>query len=219
VCEGISKLELAKREEKAFLCGLDKNTTLKFASEGVSDYKIIYKRIKDIENILMENLQFGTPACKEKDQKQWTRKWCKLHRTSSHNNDECITQMRERRSDKKNNYKDDKKERSKINNVNYSFLSTLHCKFKNSLINTEIMLDTGSSISLIRKDIAKKADLNIVKTIIFNARLADNSTMKIDEPATVNVESHTSEVVETVNLYVVEDLNQDLLFGNDVLKN
>jgi hypothetical protein len=178
----MTKNDTLRGEENTFFQGLDKNTTLKYASDGVNDWKEIYKRIRETEDKLVEDVVVNSNSALRVREKNLSKnKWCKLHRTNTHSNEECLTQR-------------NLKEKSeaggrKINSVgSYSLpiINVLISKLKNSV---NITIDSGSSISLINKEIVQQMNLKILKTEPIHPKLANGMSIEISEICVIELKN------------------------------
>lgn len=195
--------------------GLDKRLILRYASEGITEYSDILLRIQTTENALIS--QTATSSSEEKKYNNLQKKWCKVHKTTSHDNRECVSQRSVfSKQEFRKGGKSDQKQNS-INNVEY--LSLPFLMLENSCFNNiKALVDSGANHSFISYKIAET--LKIPKKISGKkeVELADGSITQTHYYIVLDIEFGTDVICENVKLDILPGLQQDIILGNDFPK-
>ncbi|KAG0435475.1 Retrovirus-related Pol polyprotein from transposon 17.6, partial [Dictyocoela muelleri] len=199
--KGYTKKEILRIKNEALISVIDENVLLKLALDGITEPDKVYERINDFEKFLLSKIK-DIKSMNKIEQKKVKNKWCDLHKSKSHSNDQCLVQKK----DAKN----------KINHINdytllYIFINSLFSKY------TKVLIDSGASKSFINFDIINKKGISFSKESKINIKTATGQTqttlgtidmyMKIENEDEFNVK-----------LNIVKNLHEDIILGIDFLK-
>ncbi|KAG0429266.1 hypothetical protein DMUE_5752, partial [Dictyocoela muelleri] len=202
--KGYSKLEFKRLSEEFFIDGIPDNILTKFISEGQKNYSQIFERISDTEMFILSRIApNGTEKLLET---QHDKKWCKYHKSITHNDKDCVIQ---------NNMKSNNK--NKINNIkDYFNLPYLYIKNNEGDL-LKVLIDTGSTSSFINFKFLLKnrwSFENKNKSIITSATGQTKGTQGIFNCI---FENTLTKSTFKLNLKVIDDLEENLIIGNDFL--
>lgn len=213
ICFNLTKDEATLKEEYYFVKGLDRNCYLKFIKEGIKDSTTIFNRINETENMIQNFLLaegesgFSFKPIIKEENKTALKKWCKVHKTTSHSNEECLVQQK---TNKKNT---DNKKKNEINMVDSYHLLFLNLKIPKLKLVVKALVDTGSSVTLIDQDTAIKSKFKIIETEEKTVKLANNTETTLKNK--VELRTNTG---ENIILYCMKNLSHDIILGIDSLK-
>ncbi|KAG0436291.1 hypothetical protein DMUE_4294 [Dictyocoela muelleri] len=99
-----SQNELKRIHDDSFLCGIENLILTKFISDGISDAMTVFERIFKTEKFIISKI----PKKNEKHtrhefpkQHNTSKRYCLLHKTRTHSNEECLTQGKNHEKAKK----------------------------------------------------------------------------------------------------------------------
>ncbi|KAG0439297.1 hypothetical protein DMUE_2531 [Dictyocoela muelleri] len=146
-------MELQRKFEETFMNGIPKELILKYSEMGLYDANSIMKRISETEKLYetFETVSLSNSTEQFKGLQANTlykSKWCKLHKSKSHSDQECIAQRKQIKRDFKN------KKLGRINNVETYTLSYLYINYNNKPI--KFLLDSGANLSYIKQSLSIK---------------------------------------------------------------
>ncbi|KAG0441269.1 hypothetical protein DMUE_1174 [Dictyocoela muelleri] len=136
-----TKKEILRITNDTILNGLNEDIHLKFISEGLSDIDLIFRRIMETKKFICIKFNNHSENFKQIENKNIFKirnKACKFHRVKSHDDNEFITQKKERK------FKDS------INNVSNYRLHFIYINLNSKSI-IKALIDSGVAKSFIKK--------------------------------------------------------------------
>lgn len=146
-------------------------------------------------------------------QKKITYK-CKLHKTNTHTDDECLVQKK-----KKYPLKRENKEEMKVIKESDNCLNSIYfgCMLNNSRNIYKALIDSGSTKSYISNRIVEKENLNVCNYESFRVILANGNEEIVMSSTVINLINKGSQKEYKVKLYILKTLTEDIILGNDFL--
>lgn len=235
-CTGISKVEYERRFDEIFKNGLYFNFKLECHKFKLVNADMIIEHIKGVERIIIKeiksrSLQDIRPGIDVKIPEQ--RKWCKMHRSSSHDFSECRKNVGNKeysRTDesknKDKNIQGECKSKKYYNKNSKNFV--VKAKDTISLIELEIeignmtvigIVDTGSERNFISSAITSK--LEAEETIIqpFKMLCANGTSSEITRKTEIKFQFVQSQKQCSEVFYIIDHKEEILILGNEFSKN
>ena len=115
---------------------------------------------------------------KDHERQKWHGKWCRVHRTNTHDNSECLSQRKGRTSGEFRGNSGDRKD-EKLNIIDSCSLPSIYLyipSFDNYVTAT---IDSGATLSLINEKLANRLGKLITNCPEFEIKLANRSILKV----------------------------------------
>lgn len=175
--------QINEKREETFYQGLDDLTKLEMTRLNIITYKEMYQVITETEKLLIQQYSYKqrydynedttNKGYKKNYEKYVKKKWCKIHRSRSHNTEECRKQSTNTENEKKRSYAI-MEPNVKPKNIE------LNLKIKEKVY--EALIDTGSVYNYITEKVVNE---NSIKKCTMNeiaqAELANGQLIKINE--------------------------------------
>ncbi|KAG0435534.1 hypothetical protein DMUE_4686 [Dictyocoela muelleri] len=160
--------------ESKFIENLTAETKIKMIESEKNDIQDIIEYITNIENVVanFKNNIKGEPSqilnFKKVHDKNFNQKYCKFHKSKTHNTNECYS-IKKNPTNHKNNF---------IVKNNNKSLSLLYVNAEVQDVKIDVIVDTGSNYSLISKKTFEKLSISETKIDIIKLQTASNEIIK-----------------------------------------
>ncbi|KAG0436863.1 UBA domain-containing protein Mud1 [Dictyocoela muelleri] len=206
---------MQRKTNEALINGLPDDLLLKYSELGIYDAEKIIERISETEKLILaleesKKSSINNIELSESNTEPIKRKWCRFHKSKTHDDKDCIAQKSNQTKIKNG------KEKPKINNIK---LYTLPYIFFNLLDGhiVKALVDSGASFSFINSNICRKLNLFPSKCKPITIKVANGNTCNINEKVELRI--YLSDIDETIKLqtFVLNGLNEEMVLGNDFI--
>jgi hypothetical protein len=221
ICKKWNVESTNSKVEESFYNGLSRRTQLEMARLNVKSLGEMYQIIFTTESTMIEQIKANSARKKkvydespkhynnnfrsdksEHNHKQ--RKYCKLHKTSSHGDEECRAQNKlEHKKSGSNTIKEPKSPKNFIE---------LEGKIDEKRV--KVLFDTGSTYNYINKNIIKELNKKPIDTETNTVELANGSNVAINQEIKLkmHLEADTSRTYN-VTFKIMQNLTTDIILG------
>ncbi|KCZ74793.1 hypothetical protein H311_04239, partial [Anncaliia algerae PRA109] len=231
----IKNYTLREENEKTnehFIQNLNASCRIQLFNKGIETVSEIIRTIQSTEQMIEQlykeqepdSTDIIKPMYQTKDNNKEIRRkfWCKLHKTNTHSNEECLVQKNQIKTKASNSehHKDQRSEK-KINLIkdDFPYLKTYMFKIfpmYNKNIQMKAIIDSGSSKTYINENIAIKFRLKTKQISKNRVILADGSHKTFDKA--INLEFSTANHKNyKIHANVIPNLSNDVILGVDFL--
>ncbi|KAG0441656.1 hypothetical protein DMUE_0885 [Dictyocoela muelleri] len=194
--------------------GLPKELILKYSELGLYDANSIMKRISETEKLCETFETTSSPSTIQqtklfRDKPLYKSKWCKLHKSRSHSDQECIVQNKR--------FGTNDKSKGGINNLETYSLPYLFINSSNDKP-LKILIDSCASFSLISDSYCKKLELSKNECQPFYVKLANGSKCVINRYTNICIFDIDNKTNLNFRAHILKDLSEKLIIGSDTIK-
>ena len=214
-CINETNYSIDSKIKEYFFSNLHPKTTIRLVELGVTSLENAITCITNVENQLFSQIHQKSRNRPNDNTQFKSQKFCMVHKSGSHNSEECnsIQKLKQERKD----YTE--KSNKRINTIIQNQDKLFELKGKINNIPVTFIIDTGASQCFISEKISKKLKLKLNKSYIETVKSAFNESQKTNGTFETEVKFQSiPHKTFKIKLHEISHLQDEVILGLNFLK-